>query len=122
MSGNNFYLGSDSKVETSLGWSTNSPHPSFSSDHIWLEIILIFYNLELERMSKTSFKEETSPELLEAFISNVGGIMIRVEVHMPPRVLSEDEASANWKGGDFPKILFGFAFILLDVNLMTLRC
>lgn len=84
---------SDSEVETSfssrMGSSPNSHVPSFGSNHIGPEVIPIFDNFNSERLSEGSLEEETSSSCsLDALISNVDRGINRVEVPMPPYVLS----------------------------------
>lgn len=86
-------LVSDSQVET-LHASIMEISPDFhlrplSRNHLELEIIYLSDDCDLEMLFGYSLEEGTaSSDSLEAFLSNINKEVNRVEVPMPPRVLS----------------------------------
>lgn len=93
-------LMSDSEVEISytsiIGKSHNSHILPHNSNHLGPERIPLIYDYDSERVSRSLLEKVTSLSTsLYAIISNVGEGINRVEIPMPPRVLSDEEIQGH---------------------------
>lgn len=85
-------------METLSSSSPASPHPSLSSDHVGPEIVHVYDDSKLEKVSGNFLDEETSSsKSLYALISNIGKTTTLVEVPIPLYVLFEEEVRANFQ-------------------------
>lgn len=89
MRGDDIDLASDSGTKTSSSPSHGSHHPSFNSDYVGMEIILISDGFVSERISRNPLEEHTSSFGLSiSILLNISRRIDRVEALRPLRSCS----------------------------------